>query len=274
MINTAEVTNKFQRERINLGDVEVFPIKIDIKVKDNSFLHIGAGKAPLTGKDVPVFEVDGRPVIPATSLKGAFRFQMEQLLVNKKNDLKTICGDNEKIKPCIPAPKPTEAERKLVEKYREKLCEIKFERDEIKPPEHGICPVCYFFGCAGLMGFLRIKNFWSLKGEHKVNQTCTRQDRATQTAAHGAILEGNQVKPDTTFKGEIWIVLKDTSWQFGKVRKLGDKKLDTWLESSENKGDIQKLLIEKLMIPALNNIFVLGGWKSKGAGDVELSLTT
>jgi CRISPR/Cas system CMR subunit Cmr6 (Cas7 group RAMP superfamily) len=59
---------------------------------------------------------DGKPAIPASSLKGAFRYQLEQILINKKNELKSELGLNnaDLLKPCIPAPKPSEAEKQLL----------------------------------------------------------------------------------------------------------------------------------------------------------------
>lgn len=65
----------------NLGNQKVFVMKIKIEVAEGSFLHVGGTPSPLTEKKQPVFNVDGQPVIPASSFKGAFRHQVELLLI-------------------------------------------------------------------------------------------------------------------------------------------------------------------------------------------------
>lgn len=257
------------------GIVTVFQIPIKISVQERSFLHIGGSPSPLTEKKAPVFAVNGEPVIPASSLKGAFRYQLEQLLINKKDQLKSELGitNNEVIKPCIPAPRPSEAEKQLLSFGYRKHCEIKVEEDRVIVKD-GICPVCYFFGATGLMGLLRIPNSWSENGEHKIDQTSIRIDRKSGTAATGAIVTGEQVKPGSIFKGTIEIVAKQGTFEFGRPREIGGIKVDMWLDGIASKpiGDAQLQLINKLLIPALNNITVLGGQKSKGAGKVTLEI--
>jgi len=269
------------------GILRVFPIRLKITVKEGSFLHIGGSPSPLTEKKAPVFSVDGRPVIPASSFKGAFRYQVEQLLIDKKDDLKQTLGitDDELIKPCIPAPRPSKAEKELLQLGYRKHCEIKVEEDRVEIPQKnsrpiGICPVCYFFGATGLIGFLRIPNFLPEVGEYKIDQTSIRIDRKSGTAATGAIVTGEQVKPGTIFKGTLEIVAQQRTFQFGRAREIGETKVDLWLDGISSKIDkaqlsldeAQKLLINEILIPALNNITVLGGQKSKGAGNVSIEL--
>jgi len=263
------------------GIQTVFQIPLKITVEEGSFLHIGGSPSPLTEKKAPVFSVDGRPVIPASSFEGAFRYQVEQLLIGKKDELKSKLeiADDELIKPCIPAPRPSKAEQKLLNLGYRKHCEIKVEEDRVEIPQKnsqpiGICPVCYFFGATGLMGFLRIPNFWPETGEYKIDQTCIRIDRESGTAATGAIVTGEQVKPGTVFKGTIEIVAQQRTFQFGRAREIGGTKVDLWLDGIAPKpiDKAQLLLINEILIPALNNITVLGGQKSKGAGKVSIEL--
>jgi len=263
------------------GIQTVLQIPLKITVEKDSFLHIGGSPSPLTEKKAPVFSVDGRPVIPASSFKGAFRYQVEQLLIDKKDDLKQKLEitDDELIKPCIPAPRPSKAEQMLLQLGYRKHCEIKVEEDKVEIPEKngqsiGICPVCYFFGATGLMGFLRIPNFWPEAGEYRIEQTSIRIDRESGTAATGAIVIGEQVKPGTIFKGTLEIVAQKGTFQFGKAREIGETKVDLWLDGISSKPieEAQLLLINEILIPALNNITVLGGQKSKGAGKVSIEL--
>lgn len=267
------------------GIQTVLQIPLKITVEKDSFLHIGGSPSPLTEKKAPVFSVDGKPVIPASSFKGAFRYQVEQLLIDKKDDLKQKLGitDDELIKPCIPAPRPSKAEQKLLQLGYRKHCEIKVEEDRVGIPQKngrpngrpiGICPVCYFFGATGLMGFLRIPNFWPEAGEYRIEQTSIRIDRESGTAATGAIVTGEQVKPGTLFKGTIEIVAKQRTFQFGRTREIGGTKVDLWLDGIASKPveEAQLLLINEILIPALNNITILGGQKSKGAGKVKIEI--
>ncbi len=257
------------------GIIKVFQLPIKISVQQGSFLHIGGSPSPLTEKKAPVFSVDGKPAIPASSFKGAFRYQLEQLLINKKNELKSeLRIDNaDLLKPCIPAPKPSKAEQQLLKFGYRPHCEVKVEEDKVIAKD-GVCPVCYFFGATGLMGLLRIPNVWSEAGEYRIDQTSIRIDRKSGTAATGAIVTGEQVKPGSVFKGTLEIIAKQGNFEFGRPREIGETKIDKWLDgiASKSIGEAQLLLINKILIPALNNITVLGGQKSKGAGKVTIEI--
>lgn len=263
------------------GIVTVLQIPLKITVQKDSFLHIGGSPSPLTEKKAPVFSIDGKPAIPASSFKGAFRYQVEQVLIDKKKDIKSKLGiTNDKlIRPCIPASRPSRAEQGLLNTGYRKHCVIKVEEDKVEISKEnntpiGICPVCYLFGATGLMGFLRIPNFWSEVGECRIDQTNIRIDRESGTTAHGAKVDGEQVKPGTMFKGTLEIIAQQRTFQFGKAREIGGTKADLWLDGITSKSleDVQLLLINEILIPALNNITILGGQKSKGAGKVMLEI--
>lgn len=263
------------------GILTVLQIPLKITVQEGSFLHIGGSPSPLTEKKAPVFSVDGKPAIPASSFKGAFRYQVEQLLIAKKGELKSKLEitDERLIRPCIPAPIPSKAEQELLHLGYRKHCEIKVEEDKVEIPKEnnrpiGLCPVCYLFGATGLMGFLRIPNFWPEAGEHRIDQTNIRIDRGSGTTVKRAKVDGEQVKPGTIFKGTLEIVAQQGTFQFGKAREIGGTKVDLWLDEITSKptGEAQLLLINEILIPALNNIAVLGGQKSKGAGKVSIEL--
>lgn len=264
------------------GSLSMFQIPLKIIVQEGSFLHVGGSPSPLTEKKAPVFAVDGKPALPASSFKGAFRYQVEQLLINKKDALKKLLAisEFEFIKPCIPAPRPSKAEQELFNNGYRKCCEIKIDEDKIDIPKGedrkaiGACPVCYFFGAAGLMGFLRIPNFWPGVGEYRIDQTSIRIDRKSGTAATGAIVTAEQVKPGTVFKGPLEIIANQEMFEFGRPRKIGELTIDPWLNGTISKPieEVQLNLINEILIPALNNITVLGGQKSKGAGKVSIEL--
>jgi CRISPR/Cas system CSM-associated protein Csm3 (group 7 of RAMP superfamily) len=271
----------------NEGKVELYFLDVSITVVDGSFLHIGGSPSPLTEKKGAVFKVNGTPVIPATSFKGALRYQMELLFIEQFTNYRSLFSpENDNfIKPCIPTAKITKAEIEMLSKgYRGTAdssgrysghCEIQVDENRVNIGDLGICPVCYFMGCTGIMGFLRFNNFYPPEGDWLVDQTNIRIDRKTQTAAKGAKVDGEQVKPGTIFSGRIEIINKTPQgFEFGRPRILGGVVIDKWLEKwSEN--DINKrkqVFIKQILIPAIQNIKLLGGQKSKGAGKVKVKL--
>lgn len=263
-----------------LGNQAVFVIQLGIKVAAGSFLHVGGTPSPLTEKKQPVFTVDGQPVIPASSFKGALRQQLELLFIERKAQLEValgLAGDKANLlKPSIPAPRPSRAEQDLFGSgYRGEHSEIKAEQDRVQVSQGGLCPVSYFLGATGLEGYLRIPNFMPQAGEWKIDQTRIRIDRQSQTAAQGAIVTGEQVKPGSLFEGRLLIFRQRHGASFGRCRVIGGTKVDLWLDSwtEGDDGKRQLFLINEVLIPALNNIKVLGGQKSLGGGRVEIALS-
>lgn len=294
------VNNKnIKVERI--GEKKLISLPIKVIVDKNSFLHIGAsGYSYMSASQripqnihMPVFVVDRLPIIPATSFKGVLRVQLEHLIIDKHNHFKQIfnVGDDEFIKPCIPAVGITPAEEGLIGKYRAQYrnqkyttCYISMEPKENEKPltEYGICPVCYFMGAAGVMGFLRVYNLTTTI-DSVIYQTRIRSDRKTFTAAHGAKVDVMQVKGGTIFNGSIDIILEDfisrlQCTTFGYARKLkirdGEDIIDKWIENwgeADTKKRVE-LLINELLIPSIKNITELGGIKSAGAGKVSVDI--
>ncbi|HZT34635.1 MAG TPA: RAMP superfamily CRISPR-associated protein, partial [Nitrososphaera sp.] len=88
------------------GFAAYLPIRVAVTVKDDSYLHIGSAASPLSEKKGPVFTIRGRPAIPATSFKGAWRAQMEVLLERNFDSLVKAFGisSQDYWKPCIPSP--------------------------------------------------------------------------------------------------------------------------------------------------------------------------
>ncbi len=276
-------------ETRNLGNQSVFVLPLEIKVARDSFLHIGATDSPLADKKQPVFSVDGQPVIPASSFKGVFRQQVEMIFIKKKDQLADTLGlidDQLKylLKPSIPASRPSKAEKDLFNQgYRKEHSSIKVDEDKIEVPRKnnqrngdpiGLCPVSYFFGATGIEGYLRISPFFPVPGEWRIDQTRIRIDRKSQTAAPGALVTGEQVKPGSTFNGEILIFKERQGSSFGKCRRLGGVDIDLWLKNWVEADDPKRkmFLINEIVIPALSNITVLGGQKSLGGGVVNIHM--
>lgn len=270
-------------ETKKLGNQSTLTMSLKIIVAEQSFLHIGGTPSPLTEKKQSVFSVDGQPIIPASSFKGAFRQQVEMIFIEKKEELAKKLGlPDEKskylLKPSIPAPKPSRAEQDLIgQGYRKEHSEIKVNEDYIEIPRKnkepvGLCPVSYFFGAAGIEGYLRISNFFPVAGEWKINQTRIRIDRKSQTAAPRAMVTGEQVKPGSIFNGEILIFQERQGAAFGRCRTIGGTELDLWLKkwSESNDSKRQLFLINEILIPSLNNLAVLGGQKSLGGGKIHI----
>lgn len=264
-----------------IGQEERYKININVKVKEGSFLHIGGNPSPLTGKKAPIFMINEVPAIPATSFKGALRHATELHIKTHLDELMKIFEvKNEKfLMPCLPSSKPSNAE-KTINNYRHENCQIKFERENLKIPEDGICPVCYLFGANGIMGFLRFYNLLATspglnRMEHRMEQTNIRIDRKLNTAASGAIVSGDQVLPGTQFGGELEIIWKDENYEFGKSRRIENEFIDKWLNNVE-KEDLDELrlkIIDNLIRKPLSNIDRLGGQKSRGGGKVKITVS-
>lgn len=259
------------------GRVEIMQIPLRVIVANDYFLHVGGSPSPLTEKKLPVLKVNEVPCIPASSFKGAFRYQVEQTFINDEERMKEIfnVSDGSQLKPCIPGTRPSAAERSLNGYRSDKGCEVSVDQKGVKIPDSGVCPVCYLFGAMGLPGFLRIPNFFPEEGSHCIDQTNIRIDRKTQTVVHRATFKGEQVKPKTTFKGNLRIIVKDSNFDFGRPREIDHETVaDLWLQgvNQQNLPDVQKRIVNEVLVPALNNVTILGGQKSKGAGDIEISL--
>jgi CRISPR/Cas system CSM-associated protein Csm3 (group 7 of RAMP superfamily) len=268
---------KLELELKKVGKTEVLPIPIEIEVERGSFLHIGASPSPLTEKKGAIFKVDRTPVIPASSLKGALRYQLELLFIEKADELDSILRPGEKVflKPCIPSSRPSRAERELItsKKYRE-YCEIRVEEKRVVVAGDTICPVCYFMGSGGIMGFLRIGNSYPTSEGNIVDHTNIRIDRRSGTAAGKAKVDIEHVKSGVKFRGVIEAVFSTPQgFEFGEPRRIGDMVIDKWLGNWKNDNK-REFLLEQVLIPALENIAELGGYKSKGAGKVNLKVSS
>lgn len=266
--------------------------KIELKTLDP--FRIGGVSDPRSGIDNPVTVVGDKLTIPGPSLKGALRSEIEKYLIDKywKASEKKWSSDKLNFQPCIPATDYTNDEKRLIKenKYRYNVChypcfkkpctshqktdKCENKRDKCKPEvheSHNVCPVCYFLGAMGLIGFIRVPFLFS---DITPNQLySSRIDRLTKTVVYGTNRPYQLVPDKATFIGELQIIIKDTvlGWEVGKQRPLlsevtqGDK----WLEGNTKTQDE---LINEYIVDRLQAITMLGGYKSKGFGQVKITV--
>jgi CRISPR/Cas system CSM-associated protein Csm3 (group 7 of RAMP superfamily) len=255
--------------------------RYEVVLEAKSPIRVGAAEDPFRGVGNPVVRVGDRFVIPGSSLKGALRNQLERYFINEANEKK-----RDSLKPCLAAGKPSEFERELIEdgKYV-KACMFKNEDTQI-------CPVCYFLGAQSLLGFVRVP-FLYLEDEGLQADVLTgiAIDRKTRTAKERAKYEYEVIPKGAKFKGELEIVERDEQlgWEFGKPRyfmkyvEVEDKKgqtekyipdkrytPDKWLEVVNEFQGYDKLF--GILKSCIEGIQLIGGYKSRGAGKVEIKL--
>jgi len=267
------------------------PLLVTVTVKPDSYLHIGASGSPLSDKKGPVFTISGRPVIPASSFKGAWRAQLETLLQRDFNGLVQRLPVPKAVpehwKPCIPAPERsvTKAEKEDLKKtHKLSSCQVEVAEETIRvngreprKEDPAVCPVCYFFGANGLAGFVRVSNLMLDPQQTEsglFDQTRIRRLRgAHDGVAPGALVTLDQVEPNTKFLGEMEIILEDGRLTFGKPRTLGEGRGDLWLEglATDQLRTLQSAILRELLLPALVNIQILGGMRSMKAGNVAVA---
>lgn len=235
--------------------------------------RIGGKEDPITGAENRVAKVGSRIAIPGPSLKGALRTEVENYLIDRFYDQKTSQWNNEKthFQPCIPATRLSPDESSLVNahKYRGQGCLYPCDNKKCRE-EHSICPVCYLFGAQGLNGFVRVPFLFADVATSELYSA--RIDRASKTVATGTNRPYEIVPAETKFVGELSVLMEDSvlGWRIGLPRPLKDRSLgDKWLAEKHYQPDefLKEFIHERLV-----SINVLGGYKSKGCGKVELSV--
>jgi|Deesub1362A_J573_1020465.scaffolds.fasta_scaffold01072_7 CRISPR/Cas system CSM-associated protein Csm3 (group 7 of RAMP superfamily) len=242
--------------------------------------RIGGKQDPLTGAENPVVTIGGRVAIPGPSLKGAYRNALERYFQEKYWDEKSGWGkDNLECQPCVPGTTLSADEETLVEKglYSGPSChypcDLTHGRHTGKCGEmpHSICPVCYMLGAQGLVGFVRVPFLFADISSDELYSA--RIDRATGVVAKGTNRPYQIVPDNTNFEGVLSVILKDEflGWELGKPRPLTDQtKGDAWLQR-ETEWTAESILNE-LIVNLIKSINILGGYKSKGCGKVEIDI--
>lgn len=235
-----------------------------VKLTTAQPISIGALKDPMSDIDSPVVTVGGRIAIPGSSLKGALRAQLEEYLILNY-------GSEESMKPCIPAmyANLSQDERRLIEerKYKGPNCGYGIQRG--RPVQ--ICPACYLFGTAGLVGFVQVPYLYAdVDAEEGY---AARRDRATNTVASGANRSLQLLAPGTVFRGTLSVLVKDDirGWELGKPRALRIRDhADAWLRG---KGRSPEDIINEFVIDRLKSVWRVGGKYSVGMGQVTIEVT-
>jgi len=249
----------------------------DVKISTTEPLRIGAKKDPLSGADNPVTRVGASLAIPGSSLKGALRNQIETYLIDKFFRGGKWEAGREEWKPCIPGAELSADERRLTRdgKYRDQEGTCHYPcTDKCRGQTHSVCPVCYLLGAMTLPGFIRVPFLLAEGGSNELFSL--RLDRATKTVPQvgrgGPARTYELVPQGTTFSGKLYITLEDTvtGWRLGQARLLGERGTqgDKWLEGQTFTQDA---LLKEFVLDRLAAIKVIGGYKSKGFGRIEVS---
>lgn len=247
-------------------------VKYEIELVTKAPFRIG-GVRPVPGTtdvDSPIVRLGNKVVVQGTSLKGALRAEMERYLIDQFFDKTNDRWTNAWMKPCIPA------DERTVSPDEKKLIERGLYKYSCSYPNHDdyICPICYLLGARGLIGFVDVPFLRLERGDIGLLQFI-REDRVTGTSAKGesgALGKFEAIPEDSVFKGVITILEEDdiVGWKLGEPRELARSKGDKWLESGDwTKEKILKELIED----RLKAIIKLGGYKSKGFGDVQINVS-
>ncbi len=258
---------------------EVYRYKITLTTR--SPLHVGGVDEPLGGPDEnPVAVIGGKPCIPGPTLKGAYRAQLERFLIERKRQSNS--EDLKELTPCLTTTQPSPAEEDLAREgnYRKKSCRLgRTEKPETEEPQTPICPACYLLGAQGLVGFVSVPFLFAEPGVKIETLYSSRIDRGTGTVAKGANRSYQVIPPNSTFSGELELLVEDPflKWKFGEKRPIKDQKgkpldVDQWLDAPHNLPKEPQKLADILIKQQLEAIKLIGGYRSKGFGQVEIKV--
>lgn len=253
--------------------------KITLTTKEP--LRIGAKKDPLSGADNPVTRVGGRIVIPGSTLKGALRSKIEEYLIDSYYANGRWKDGVEDLKPCIPGAELSRDEMTLVSsgKYRSQGGTCRYpctDRSCGKDISHSICPACYFLGCMGLNGFVKVPFLYAEGAPSELYSS--RIDRGTKTIATGTNRPYELVSDGTIFQGDLYVLFEDSilGWKLGEPRNQGESRTrgDRWIEAKKGKLDEkgQMAFLKEYIIDRVREIKLIGGYKSKGFGMIDIEV--
>ncbi len=220
--------------------------------------RIGALQNVLSGLDYPVATVGGRVVVQGSTLKGALRAEIERYLIENY-------GSDKWMKPCIPSAANTlsDEEQGLIREglYR-KGGGCNYSK---RKKSESICPACYLLGAQGLTGFVRVPYLFTEQTPEELYSV--RMDRAIGVVAEKTNRDYQIMADGVVFKGTLEVVLAypTRAWELGKPRFPEDK----WLESGQW---TQGRIIDELIKDRLKAIDLIGGFKSKGCGKVDIEV--
>ncbi len=254
-------------------------VKIALKTKGP--LRIGSKRDPLSAAELPVTRVGGKLVIPGPSLKGALRSELERFLIDSYHTDGRWKQGMDDFMPCIPS------DTRMISNDEKKRLKGKYRSAEVgvchypcvgkcKNQKHSICPVCYLLGSMSLTGFVRVPFLYAdITAEELYS---SRMDRVTKTVVTGTNRPYELVPDGVAFTGEMTILLDDSilEWKLGEPRRLGEEQTlgDHWLQGNEGTMNNEKQgeFIKTYILDRLTSVHMLGGYKSKGFGKVEIQV--
>jgi CRISPR/Cas system CSM-associated protein Csm3 (group 7 of RAMP superfamily) len=124
------------------------------------------------------------------------------------------------------------------------------------------------------VGFIRIPTLF-ISSDHQIQSLYSvRLDRASGTVAEKTNRDYQIIPDGAKFEGNLEVILDDPvrKWTFGKQRQ---GEVDAWLKEKDAKGVVfsdktAHAIIQEFIIDRLQGIDLLGGFKSKGCGKVEI----
>ncbi len=246
-------------------------------------IRIGGIANPLSGIDNPIAMVGNKAVVPGSTLKGAYRWEIERYLIDTYFDRTAKTWKDKNLQPCIPSTKLSPDENLLVQNGLYRFYNQFQQRGDVKGDGchypcvgkcknngHEICPVCYFLGANGLEGFVKVPFLYA---EIPVNELYSANiDRAIQTVKQGTNRPYQLVPDGTKFKGTLTVLVNDTvrGRELGKARNLKDTTGgDAWLARNTLS---KEAIIKEFVTDRLESIKIIGGYKSKGFGKVNIKV--
>lgn len=180
-------------------------VKITGRLVFETAFHIGSGREGELATDMGVLlESDGTPILPGSTLKGAFRAFAERLAGYLNLSACLLDSELSGVK-CV-----SDATYRRKEKIYEEFKKLKSETHKIKFLEQHVCDVCHLFGSPlhASRIFFNDGRYLS-QGRNLQIRDGVCIDRDTETARHGAKYDFEAVPRGAEF--EIAISLENPS---------------------------------------------------------------
>jgi CRISPR/Cas system CSM-associated protein Csm3 (group 7 of RAMP superfamily) len=241
--------------------------EITLKIKTIEFMRIGAEKSSsrITGSDLPILlDPKGIPFIPGSTIKGMFRSEFSRLLYGKgeqylkqtfhtdkvEEDEKNISRFLSKVNSSIN--ESQDRVNKIVECIYNSLsgkdCSVDQGGQEIKI-KLGIIDL--LFGSSLMMSPLIFTDAVTKYNTDIATRYHIKIDRDTNKVSKGALVNLEAINPDTEFEGKI-------------IYRRGDFGNDSVID----------LAFVKLIEFFNGKELLIGGWKSRGYGLINLTLSS
>jgi len=122
----------------------------------------------------------------------------------------------------------------------------------------------------GIQGFVRVPFLYADAASDQLYSASL--DRATGTVRRGTNFPYELVPEGVTFGGKLSVTVRNTvlGWELGKPREYASNQTqDTWLRDKQMAAD---QLIQEWIVNRLVGIALIGGYKSKGFGEVSVKV--